>query len=116
MILNCKYIINLYIYFNYVIITQRIKNTIKYVNHYILNFIVFFTIFKNPKKIYIKYKLRKIISVINTHKTNKKISCLFQIINLCFLYVTPFSLKARTLNYLVNSSYLFIKSFACINK
>ena len=30
--------------------------------------------------------------------------------------ITPFSLKTGTLNYLVFSSYLFIKSFACINK
>ena len=31
-------------------------------------------------------------------------------------YITPFSLKIGTLNYLVFSSYLFIKSSACINK
>jgi len=31
-------------------------------------------------------------------------------------HITPFSLKIGTLNYLVFSSYLFIKSFACINK
>ena len=30
--------------------------------------------------------------------------------------ITPFSLKIGTLNYLVFSSYLFIKSLACINK
>jgi len=30
--------------------------------------------------------------------------------------ITPFSVKFRTLNYLVFSSYLFIKSLACINK
>ena len=32
------------------------------------------------------------------------------------LIITPFSLKIGTLNYLVFSSYLFIKSLACINK
>jgi len=31
-------------------------------------------------------------------------------------FITPFSLKIGTLNYLVFSSYLFIKSLACINK
>jgi len=31
-------------------------------------------------------------------------------------FITPFSLKIWTLNYLVFSSYLFIKSSACINK
>ena len=30
--------------------------------------------------------------------------------------ITPFSVKFGTLNYLVFSSYLFIKSLACINK
>ena len=30
--------------------------------------------------------------------------------------ITPFSVKSGTPNYLVFSSYLFIKSFACINK
>ncbi len=30
--------------------------------------------------------------------------------------ITPFSLKFGTLNYSVFSSYLFIKSSACINK
>jgi hypothetical protein len=33
-----------------------------------------------------------------------------------FCIITPFSLKIGTLNYLVFSSYLFIKSLACINK
>jgi hypothetical protein len=32
------------------------------------------------------------------------------------LVITPFSLKIGTLNYLFFSSYLFIKSFASINK
>jgi hypothetical protein len=32
------------------------------------------------------------------------------------LYITHFSLKIGTLNYLVFSSYLFIKLLACINK
>jgi hypothetical protein len=35
---------------------------------------------------------------------------------ICKKNITPFSLNIGTLCYLVFSSYLFIKSFACINK
>ncbi len=48
----------------------------------------------------------------NNDLDRKKSMAKFYILGL----ITPFSLKIGTLHYLVFSSYLFIKSFACINK
>jgi hypothetical protein len=52
------------------------------------------------KEKYLKYKIKYIGLKNNLENKN----------------ITPFSLKILTLNYSVFSSYLFIKSLACINK
>ncbi len=80
-----------------------IRTNFKFDNYFVDEFKKWFTEFIKTHYVYIEF-IDMTIGNINESK------------ELMNIFITPFSLKIGTLNYLVFSSYLFTKSLACINK